>query len=311
VKVLASCRFPGPAFAELTDVELLPARLPDGVGNVRRDVEGLAVVHEEVDERTLALLPAVRVVANYGVGYDGIDVAACAARGVAVTNTPGVLDASTADLAFALILASRRRLVEGDRLIRGGSWPSGIDRFVGDEVSGATLAIVGLGRVGQALARRARAFDMRVLYNKRTRLPAEDERALEIEYRTLDDALGEADIVSLHVSLDQTTRHLIDARRLARLRPGACLINTARGAIIDQQALVELLVAGAITAGLDVFEEEPRVPAELLALPNVVLAPHIGSATRQTREAMTRLLVDNLLAAAGGRALPTPVPVPA
>ena len=181
----------------------------------------------------------------------------------------------------------------------------------GDEVSGATLAIVGLGRVGQALARRARAFDMRVLYTKRRRLPAEDERALEIEYRDLDDALGEADIVSLHVSLDETTRHLIDARRLARLRPGACLINTARGAIVDEEALVELLVAGVITAGLDVFEEEPHVPAALLALPNVVLAPHIGSATRQTREAMTRVLVDNLLAAAGGRALPTPVPVPA
>lgn len=311
MKVLASCRFPGSAFEELTDVELLTAPLPDGVGTVRGDVEALAVVHEEVDERTLALLPAVRIVANYGVGYDGVDVAACAAHGVAVTNTPGVLEAATADLTFALILAARRRLVEGDRLIRGGAWPSGIDRFLGDEISGATLAIVGLGRVGEALARRARAFDMRVLYTKRTRLPAMKERALGVEYRDLDDMLGEADIVSLHVPLDETTHHLIDARRLARLRPGASLINAARGAIVDEQALVELLVARTITAGLDVFEEEPQVPSALLALPNVVLAPHIGSATRHTREAMTRVLVDNLLAAASGRSLPTPVALPA
>jgi glyoxylate reductase len=311
MKVLASCPFPGPAFAELTDVELLSQPLPNGIGAARPDVEALAVVHEVVDDRTLELFPALRVVANYGVGYDGVDVAACAARGVPVTNTPGVLDAATADLAFALVLATRRRVVEGDALVRRGFWPSGIDRFLGSEVSGATIGIVGFGQIGRALARRARAFDMRILYTKRRRLPEAEEAAQGVEYRKLDDLLAGADIVSLNLPLDETTRGLIDAAGLALLRPGACLINTSRGGIVDENALVEALSAGRITAGLDVFEDEPNVPARLLELPNVVLSPHIGSATRRTREAMTRLLVDNLLAAAGGRPLPTPVAVPA
>ena len=147
MKVLASRRFPGPAFDELTDVEFLDGHLPGALGARRSDVEALAVVHEVVDDRTLDRLPALRLVANYGVGYDGIDVTACAARGVPVTNTPGVLDAATADLAFALVLATRRRLVEGDALIRRGTWPSGIDRFLGADVSGATLGLVGFGRI--------------------------------------------------------------------------------------------------------------------------------------------------------------------
>jgi glyoxylate reductase len=308
VKVLASRAFPGPAFAELTDVELLGSPLPAGIRARRPDVEALAVVHEVVDGRTLDLLPALRVVANYGVGYEGIDVPACASRGVAVTNTPRVLNAATADLAFALVLAVRRRIVEGDALVRRGSWPSGMDRFLGSDVSGATIAVVGFGQVGRALARRARAFDMRVLYTKRRRLPTAEEHALGVEYRALDDLLREADIVSLHVPLDQTTHYLIDARRLALMRAGACLVNVSRGAVVDEAALIDLLEEGAIAAGLDVFEREPRVPERLLRLPNVVLSPHVGSATRHTREAMTRVLVDNLLAAAAGRPLPTPVP---
>lgn len=307
MKVLASRRFPGPAFDELGDVELLDGHLPGAIRAQRPDVGALAVVHEVVDDRTLDLLPALRVVANYGVGYDGIDVAACAARGVPVTNTPGVVDAATADLAFALILAARRRLVEGDALIRTGIWPSDIDRFLAADVSGATLGLVGFGRIAQAVGRRARAFDMRVLYTKRTRLAEDEERALGIEFRALDDLLREADVVSLHVPLDETTRGLIDARRLALLPPGACLVNTARGPLVDEPALVDALVSGSLTAGLDVFDEEPNVPAALLGLSNVVLAPHIGSATRATREAMTRVLVDNLIAAADDRPLPTPV----
>ena len=307
LKVLASVRFPGPAFEELTDVELLEAALPEGIGTPRSDVEALAVVHEVVDERTLELLPALRLVANYGVGYDGVDVAACLARGVAVTNTPGVLDAATAELALALMLASRRRVVEGDGLVRRGVWPSGIDRFLGEELAGATLGIVGLGRIGRAVARRARGFDMRVLYTKRQRLERGEEAALGVDHRELDDLLAEAEIVSLHVPLEQRTRHLIDARRLGLLRPGACLVNTARGELVDEPALIAALEQGRIKAALDVFSDEPRVPARLLELPNVVLTPHIGSATGATRAAMTRLLVDNILAAAGGRPLPTPV----
>ena len=307
MKVLASRVFPGPAFQELSDVELLSGPLPHAIQSVRADVEALAVVHEVVDERTLDLLPGLRLVANFGVGYDGIDVAACAARGVAVTNTPGVLDAATADLAFALVLATRRRLVEGDALVRRGVWPSGVDRFLSADVAGATMGLVGLGRIGQAVARRARAFDMRILYTKRTRLSDDEERELGVEYRELDDLLAEADVVSIHVPLEDGTEGLIDRRRLALMREGACLVNTSRGPVIDEPALVEALAAGSITAGLDVFADEPHVPERLLGLPNVVLTPHIGSATRETRAAMTRVLVDNLLAAAEGRPLPTPV----
>jgi glyoxylate reductase len=307
VRVLASRPFPGQAFAELSDVELLQAPLPEGVGARRADVEALAVVSEVVDDRTLDLLPALRLVANYGAGYDGIDVAACAARGVAVTNTPGVVDAATADLAFALVLATRRRVVEGDSLLRRGVWPSGEDGFFGHDVAGATIAIIGLGQIGRAVARRASAFDMHVRYCQRRRLPAAEEKALGVEWGELDDLLAVADVVSLHVPLVDTTRHLIDGRRLALMRMGTSLVNTSRGAVVDEQALIVAVTSGRISAGLDVFADEPHVPPGLLALPNVVLTPHVGTATWRTRAAMTRLLVDNILAAAAGRPLPNPV----
>jgi glyoxylate reductase len=260
-----------------------------------------------VDAATLDLLPDLKLVANYGVGYDGIDVAACQARGVAVTNTPGVLDAATADLTFALILAVRRRVVEGDRYVREGTWGSGWAEpfLLGDEVSGATLGIVGLGRIGQAVARRARGFEMRVLYTQRHESDAAAD--LGAGRRALDELLAEADIVTLHVPLTGDSRELIDARRLALLRDGACLVNTSRGAIVEEPALVAELVAGRIRAGLDVYADEPNVPEELLELPNAVLTPHIGSATGGTREAMTRVLVDNILALERGEPLPNRV----
>jgi glyoxylate reductase len=298
LRVLASRRLPGPAWDELDDVEIRDVPLAEP----RPDVEALVVVAETVDDRRLDLLPNLKIVANYGVGYDGVDVEACARRGVAVTNTPGVLDAATADLAFGLLLAARRRIVEGDRYVREGKWGTDWAEAVllADEVSGATLGIVGLGRIGSAVARRARAFDMRVLYTRRR--PGEEEG-----YRPLDDLLAEADVVSLHVPLTEETNRLIDARRLGLMRDGTCLVNTARGAIVDEEALVRELVGGRLRAGLDVFAHEPSVPPELLDLPNVVLTPHIGSGTRATREAMTRVLVDNLLAAREGRELPNRV----
>ena len=309
MKILASRRFPGRAFDELADVELLEAPLPEGLGDGRPGVEALAVVAEVVDDRSLDLLPDVRVVANYGVGYDVIDVEACRRRGVMVTNTPGVLDAATADLAFGLIIAARRRIVEVDAFVRSGRW--GTDWYMtsldGDDVSGATLGIVGLGRIGAAVARRARAFDMEVIYTRRNRLAEDDERTLGVSYRELDDLLSEAEIVSLHVPLTAETRGLIDVRRIALLRSDACLINTARGPLVDEDALVEALAGGRLRAGLDVFVHEPSVPDRLRDLPNVVLTPHIGSATLSTREAMTRVLVDNLLAAEAGRPPPNPV----
>ena len=296
MRVLAFRRLPGPAWDELDDVEILEAPLVEP----RPDVEALVVVAQVVDDTLLDLLPNLRIVANYGVGYDGIDVEACARRGVAVTNTPGVLDAATAELAFGLVLAVRRRIVEGDRYVREGRWGTDWAEAVllADEVSGATLGIVGLGRIGSAVARRARAFDMRVLYSR---------RSPDAESVALDELLAEADIVSLHVPLTNETHGLIDARRLALMRDGACLVNTARGAIVDEEALVRELVSGRLRAGLDVFATEPSVPSELLDLPNVVLTPHIGSGTRATREAMTRVLVDNLLAVRDGREPPNRV----
>ena len=266
----------------------------------REHVVGLLAANEPVP---LDLLPRLRVVANYGVGYDRVDVAACAARGVVVTNTPGVLDDATADLAFALVLAARRQVVEGDRFVRSGGWSgSWSEGSLAEEVTGSTLGIVGLGRIGSAVARRARGFDMRVLYTRRLRAGSDLG-----EFRELDALLAESDIVTIHAPLTEETAGLVDARRLALLRDGACLVNTARGEIVDEAALVRELVSGRIRAGLDVFAHEPEVPRELLDLPNVVLTPHLGSATRQTREAMTRLAVDNLLAVERGDPPLTPV----
>lgn len=278
-------------------MEILPLA---ELGAPRRDVEGLMVANEPLP---LDLLPALRVVANFGVGYDRVDLEACAAHGVVVTNTPGVLDEATADLAFALILAVRRQVVQGDRLVRSGRWSgSWSEGGLAEEVTGSTLGIVGLGRIGSAVARRATGFGLRVLYTRRLR--ADSDLG---EWRELDTLFAESDVVSIHVPLTAETEGLVDARRLALLRDGACLVNTARGEIVDEGALVAELVSGRIRAGLDVFAHEPEVPVELLDLPNVVLTPHIGSATRQTREAMTRLAVDNLLAVERGEPPLTPV----
>jgi glyoxylate reductase len=297
LKVLATRRYPGPAFDELDDIDVLP--LAD-LGGPRPDVEGLLVANEPVP---LDLLPGLRIVANFGVGYDRIDVAACAAHGVLVTNTPGVLDEATADLALALILATRRQVVEGDRLVRSGGWAgSWSEGGLAEELTGSTLGILGFGRIGSAVARRARGFDLRVLFTQRRRMDSELGG-----FRELDALFAESDILTIHAPLTAETFGLVDARRLALLRNGACLVNTARGEIVEEQALVRELESGRIRAGLDVFAHEPEVPRELLDLPNVVLTPHLGSATRQTREAMTRLAVDNLLAVAGGEAPPTPV----
>jgi glyoxylate reductase len=297
VKILATRRYPGPALEELDEVEVAPLA---SLTEPREDIEGLLAANEPVP---LDLLPRLRAVANFGVGYDQVDVAACAAHGVVVTNTPGVLDDATADLAFALILAARRQVVEGDRFVRSGGWSgSWSEGTLAEEVAGSTLGIVGLGRIGSAVARRARGFEMRVLYTRRLRAGSDLG-----EFRELDALFAESDIVTIHAPLTEETAGLVDARRLGLLRDGACLVNTARGEIVDEAALVRELVSGRIRAGLDVFAHEPEVPRELLDLPNVVLTPHLGSATRQTREAMTRLAVDNLLAVGRGDPPLTPV----
>ena len=298
MRVLASRRFPGPAWSELDDVAV---EWP--VAEPRPGIEVLAVVAAVVDDPLLDLLPDLRLVANYGVGYDGIDVEACARRGVGVTNTPEALGVATADLAVALLLAVRRRVVEGDRFVREGKWAAGwhVGELMGDDVRGATLGVVGLGRIGGAVAERARAFGMHVLYTRRSGERDED-------FRELDDLLRESDALSLHVPLTDETRGLLDRRRLALLRDGASLVNTSRGAIVDEAALVDELRSGRLRAGLDVYADEPHVPRELLELPNVVLLPHIGSATPGTRAAATAELVANIRAVLDGRRPPNLVP---
>jgi len=297
LKVLATRRYPGPAFDEL-DVEVLPL---SELGSARPEVEALVVANEPVP---LDLLPGLRLVANFGVGYDRLGVAELRERGVVVTNTPGVLDSATADLTFALVLAARRRVVEGDQRVRAGQWKgSWADGLLAEELTGSTLGIVGLGRIGQAVARRAQGFDLRVVYTQRTR--AGNELG---EYLELDVLLATADIVSIHAPLTPETDGLLDARRLSLLKDGAVLVNTARGEIVNEAAVVAELVSGRIRAGLDVFAHEPQVPKELLSLSNVVLTPHLGSGTRQTREAMTRLVVENIRAFERGEEVVTPVP---
>jgi lactate dehydrogenase-like 2-hydroxyacid dehydrogenase len=287
LKVLATRRYPGPAFDELGDVEVGPLE-------PSRDVEALIVANEPVDP---AFFPSLRLVANFGVGYDRLGVKELRARGIAVTNTPGVLDAATADLTWALILAARRRVVEGDRRVRAGEWTgSWADGFLAEELTGSTLGIVGLGRIGTAVARRAEGFELRVVSVR-----SHDGDA------ALDELLAESDIVTIHAPLTPETRGLIDARRLGLLRAGGVFVNTSRGEIVDEEALVAELVSGRIRAGLDVFAHEPHVPEALVSCPNVVLTPHLGSATRQAREAMTRLVVDNIRACERGDDLLSPV----
>ncbi len=261
-------------------------------------------VSERIDGEVLdAAGPGLRVVANYAVGYDNIDLDACRARGVIVTNTPHAVTEGTANLAIALMLAVARRVVEGDRFIRAGRWKGvlGPDDFLGLDVTGRTLLIVGAGRIGYATALRAQALGMRVAYVARSRHWSFELAPLAARRVELDEGLALADVVSIHTPLTSQTRHLIDARRLGLMKPRAILINTARGPIVDETALVRALKERRIWgAGLDVFEEEPRVHPELLELDNVVLTPHMGSGERRFREEMTRMALANVRAVLEG-----------
>ncbi len=271
------------------------------------DCDGLwCTIADTIDRAFLERASRLKIVANYGVGFNHIDVAAATQRGILVTHTPGVLTDATADVAMALILAAGRRVVEGDRMVREKRFehwsPFG---FLGRMISGGTLGIVGLGRIGRAVARRAAGFDMRVLYHGRKRLSAQEERTLGVVYADLDSLLAQSDYVSLHVPLTPLTHHLIGAGQLARMKPTAFLINTARGQVVDEAALVEALRRRAIAgAGLDVYENEPELAPGLSELDNVVLLPHVGSATVETRERMAGMVAENLLAGLEGRLPP-------
>jgi glyoxylate reductase len=293
---------PGPALerlAEVHDVEVWPERLPPPPAELRRHVaeaEGLlSMLTDRIDDALLDAAPRLRAIANYAVGYDNIDVEAAAGRGIAVGNTPDVLTDATADLAFALLLAAARRLPGAAASIPAGEWVTWEPAaFLGFDVHGATLGIVGRGRIGDAVAQRAAGFDMEVLVHSRS------------SGLSLEELLERSDFVSLHCPLTPDTHHLIDAAALARMKTTAILINTARGPIVDQAALTDALHAGTIAgAALDVTDPEP-LPADdpLLGAPNVVVVPHIGSATHATRERMADMAVENLLAALDGRPMP-------
>jgi glyoxylate reductase len=296
------------------DVRVWPDPLPPPPEELRKacaTVEGLfCMLTDAVNEELLDSAPKLRVVSTMSVGYDHIDVTACRKRGILLGNTPGVLDEATADLAFALMMASARRIAEADRFVRAGEWKTwSPDLMTGQEIHQATLGIVGFGRIGQAMARRATGFDMRLLYHSRNPKP-EAAEALGAEYRSLDDLLKESDFVSLHVPLTSETRHMIGERELGLMKPTAHLINTARGPVVDPVALYEALSERKIAgAGLDVFEVEP-VPIDepLIRLENVIVLPHIGSATVPTRARMAMMAAENLLAGLQGKPLPHPIP---
>ncbi len=252
--------------------------------------------------------PTLRVVANFAVGYDNIDIDEIRRRGLRATNTPDVLTNATAELAVALMLAAARRLVETDAVVRRGGWTGWEpEQYLGRELAGATVGLVGFGRIGQRVAALLGGFAPRILFASPRPMAAAAAR-LRAERRPLDELLAAADFVSLHVGLTASTRHLLDAGRLAQMKPGAILVNTCRGAVVDTTALVAALRSGHLAAaGLDVYEDEPHVPVELLQMPSTVLAPHVGSATRPTRDAMARLCVENVIAVLDGREPPTPV----
>lgn len=265
------------------------------------------LLHDHVDRDVIAANPQLRAVASMTITPADIDIAAATERRIPVTVIPSLLlDDATADLAWALLLAVARRVAEGDRLMRSGTFPGSQSCYMeGGSVSGRTIGIVGMGGVGRAAARRARGFGMRILYHDPRRLQPAEEKDLDLAWVSLDELLAQADFVSLHARLVPETRHLISDREFGLMKPTAYLINTARGPIVDEQALVRALAARRIAgAGLDVFEHEPRPDPALLAMPNVVFTPHVGSAIRELREAMANVVVDNILAVLEGRQPP-------
>lgn len=312
-QVYVTRRLPKPAWQDLLEVcevEIWDRDIPPPyqlIAEKLGDKEGLlCLLTDRIDAALMDVAPGLKVISQCAVGYDNIDVGAATARGIPVGNTPGVLTDATADFAFTLLMAAARRIGEAIDYVRAGHWRTwGLTLLLGQSVFGATLGIIGLGRIGQALARRASGFDMKVLYYDTLRRP-EAEAELGVEYRALEDLLQESDFVSLHVGLTEETRGLMNAHRFALMKPTAILINTSRGPVVDPEALYEALKDGQIAyAALDVTDPEP-LPADhkLLELPNLIVAPHIASATVTSRNLMTTRAVQNLVAGLRGERLP-------
>ncbi|GAK34772.1 MULTISPECIES: D-glycerate dehydrogenase [unclassified Iodidimonas] len=314
-RVIVSRRLPEPIetrMAELFDIVLNPDDQPLSSSDLIKAVAEADVLVPTVTDRIDAAVlahagPRLKLIANFGNGVDHIDLASARQRGITVTNTPGVLTEDTADMTMALILAVPRRLIEGVRLLEDGDWqgwsPTGL---LGTRLWGKRLGIIGMGRIGQAVARRAKAFGMQVHYHNRRRLPARLEQSLEATWwESLDQMLARADVISIHCPHTPATYHLLSARRLKQLQPHAYVINTARGEVVDENALLRMLEAGELAgAGLDVYEHEPAVNPRLLALPSVVALPHMGSATREARIDMGEKVLINIKTFADGHAPP-------
>jgi glyoxylate reductase len=311
-RILVTRRLPSSVFSKLdtigtVDLYTGDASIPAGDLRARiADKDALVcLLTDSIDRAVIDAAPALKVIANVAVGYNNIDVPYARSRGIVVTNTPDVLTEAVADLTWAMILAIARRVAEGERLLRRGAWKGwALDFMLGTDLRGKQLGLVGLGRIGRAVAARAPAFGMRVAYASRGAPALPDAEAL-----SLDRLLNTSDVVSLHVPLTPETRHLIDKKAITRMKRSAYLINTARGPVIDEAALAwalqQHLLAG---AALDVYEDEPAIHPDLLQLENVLLVPHLGSATTETRTAMANLAVDNVIAVLGGRPPLTPVP---
>ena len=294
------------------DIDLHDSNRPLSTDELKAKIQDadalIPLLFDSITENVLAHARYLRVIANYAVGFNNIDLESAQKRGIVVTNTPDVLTAATADLTWALIMAVSKRIVEADRFVREGRFTGWQPQLMlGGDVTGKTVGIIGAGRIGRAVARRAAGFDMKVRYVSlhRKREWEEETGAL---YGSLDDVLTKSDFISLHCPLNDSTYHLLNARRIAQIRPGAYLINTARGALVDEQAMIHALQTGQLAgAGLDVYEFEPEIPRELKQLDNVVLLPHIGSATTQTRDEMARICAQNVIAVLEGKPALTPV----
>ncbi|MGD0303275.1 MAG: D-glycerate dehydrogenase [Candidatus Acidiferrales bacterium] len=315
-KILVTRTLPAPAEKILNDsLDVDYARDPLGISRdemLRRvvDKDGLVCqLNETINEELLAAAPRLKVVATVSVGFNNIDVAACTRRKILATNTPGVLDDTTADFAFALMLAVARRVVEGDKFLRSGEWTGwNVSHYLGSDVWGKTLGILGFGRIGKEVARRASGFKMRVIYNNRRRADVASEREVNATFVNMDTLLRESDFLSIHAPLTPETKHIISKDALAKMKPTAYLINTARGPVVDEAALNDALENKVIAgAGLDVYEREPEVTHGLIPRHNVVLAPHLGSASVETREKMAVLAATNVAEFFAGRRPPTPL----
>jgi glyoxylate reductase len=312
-RILITGRLPEDIMAFLAEKYAMEANMEDRPFDRQkllqsiRDKDGLiSMITDNVDEELLNVSARLKIIAHFGVGYNNIDLKAATLRGILVSNTPGVLTDATAELAFALILAISRRLVACDRITREGHfqyWAPML--FLGREVTGKTLGIIGLGKIGKAVALRAKGFAMRVLYHNPNRIDISEEKALNAEYVSLKTLLMESDFVSLHVPLTEHTKHLIGTDELSLMKPTAFLINTSRGPVVDEQALLNALRERKIDgAGLDVYEHEPALTPGLTELDNVVLLPHVGSGTLETRIKMATMAVENLIAGLSGEVPP-------